>query len=221
MSHTFSPSNTNTDTNTNTNTNANTNTTLRNTNSTASENQPCFYLMVTGQIESTSFPSNIDNLYCRYSFVSGLDWTILHGIDTGISQTARKVNRNQPTIVWNFPIDLSYQSTNIQGWPRICLSVYGLDWFGRDVVRGYGCLMCPITPGNHVQYVHMYAPESSSPWQRFLHFWTGKSPEFYDSRFVSRGDGRGVTRVKCEGTVKVVLDITTRGIESLGYDVGN
>jgi len=187
----------------------------------ADPDQSSFFVMATGQIESASFPANIDNLYCRYSLVSGLDWKIVSGIDTGITQTSRKTTLNQPIIVWNFPIDITLQSTNIQGWPRICISVYGLDWFGRDVVRGYGCLMCPTTPGHHVHHVHMYVPVSSSPWQRFMHFMNGSLPEFYDSRFVSRGEGRGVTRVKCEGTVKVILDVTTKGMQQLSYNVGS
>ena len=185
-----------------------------------SNNLSSFHVLIIGQIESASFPSTIDGLYCRFSFVSGLDWEIIHGVDRGITQTAKKTNRAQSVITWNFPIDISYGSTNIHGWPRICFSVNGLDWLGRDIVRGYGCLMCPIMAGNHIEYVHLYVPESSSPWNRFLHFLTGSPPEYYDSRFVSRADGRGATRVKCQGTIKVVLNIATKGIENSGYDVG-
>ena len=31
--------------------------------------------------------------------------------------------------------------------PQIAVSVYGLNLFGRDEVRGYGAIHVPITPG--------------------------------------------------------------------------
>lgn len=35
--------------------------------------------------------------------------------------------------------------------------------------------------------------------------------QFFDSKFVTRGEGREVTRVRKSGTVKVSLDVLTRG----------
>lgn len=68
-----------------------------------------FLVQLTGQIESGDFGPH-DNLYCRYSLHYGSDWnvvsvrtilirfhsynylliSILQGIDTGLSQTARR-----------------------------------------------------------------------------------------------------------------------------------
>ena len=104
---------------------------------TKQQKKSSFIVSATGHIEAASFPAHIDNLYCRYSFVSGLDWKILHGIDRGDTQTARRGSRiNNHTITWNFPIEIAFESTNPHGWPRLCIAVYGLDWLGRDVVRG-------------------------------------------------------------------------------------
>ena len=44
-------------------------------------------------------------------------------------------------------------------------------------------------------------------------------PEFIDSMFPSKGEGRDVTRVQSFGTVKVVVDITLQGMEQMGYNV--
>ena len=33
------------------------------------------------------------------------------------------------------------------GWPTILVTVYGFDFWGRDVVRGYGSLRIPIASG--------------------------------------------------------------------------
>ncbi len=50
-------------------------------------------------------------------------------------------------LVWNYPLDLTYKSTNAFGWPQIVVSVYGLDAFGRDVIKGYGCIHLPTCAG--------------------------------------------------------------------------
>ena len=92
---------------------------------------------------------------------------------------------------------------------------------GRDVVRGYGSLLLPTTPGQHVRYIHMYTPLSSSILQRFIAWMSGTHPEFFDSKFVTQGEGREVTRVKNTGVVKVTINIMTKGMESFGYSCGN
>ena len=49
----------------------------------------------------------------------------MQGIDTGFSQVARKGSSSGDTsIVWNFPVDVTFKSTNPFGWPRLVLSVY-------------------------------------------------------------------------------------------------
>lgn len=50
-------------------------------------------------------------------------------------------------LVWNFPLDVTYKSTNAFGWPQLVVSVYGLDFLGRDVIKGYGCMHIPTCAG--------------------------------------------------------------------------
>jgi B9 domain-containing protein 1 len=143
-------------------------------------------------------------------------------VDSGLSQIARKDSGSQDqSVTWNFPIDLTFKATNAFGWPRIAISVYGVDGMGRDVVRGYGSVLVPATPGQHVRYVHMYAPISSSLLQRFMAWVSGTHPEFFDSKFVAQGEGREVTRVTNTGVVKVTINVMTKGMESFGYSSGN
>lgn len=54
---------------------------------------------------------------------------------------------NEHIMVWNFPIDISYRSVNASGWPQIAISVWGPDWLGNEVIRGYGATHIPIAPG--------------------------------------------------------------------------
>lgn len=51
------------------------------------------------------------------------------------------------SLVWNYPLDVTYKTTNAYGWPQLVVSVYGLDSFGRDVIKGYGCVHLPTCAG--------------------------------------------------------------------------
>jgi len=184
-----------------------------------------FHVMVTGQIESAEFPPHVTNAYCRYIVTHGPDWNLIHGMDSGLSQIARRSSPrkeiNGQPLLWNLPLDVALRSTNISGWPRVALSVHGLDIFGRDVVRGYGSVGVPTCPGRFALEVCTYVPLEGSLCRRFWNWLYGTPPEYYDMRFVVGHEGRAVTRVKSEGTLRVVLNVTTRDISRFGYCVSN
>ena len=181
-----------------------------------------FYVMITGRLESADFPLTRNNLYCRYSFVYGPDWSITHGVESGITQMGRVPfgHATQHATAFNFPIEISFQANNIHGWPRIVVAVYGLDFLGRDVARGYVSVLCPLTPGMHVKCAKLYTPCSSNIMQSFSNLIYGVQPEFYDSKFVTQDQGRALTFVEGTGTVKLMLNVLTKQIKDFGYDVG-
>ncbi|XP_055263402.1 B9 domain-containing protein 1 isoform X3 [Moschus berezovskii] len=73
-----------------------------------------FLLMVNGQVESAQFPE-YDDLYCKYCFVYGQDWAPTAGLEEGISQITSKSQDARRALVWNFPIDVTFKSTNPYG----------------------------------------------------------------------------------------------------------
>jgi B9 domain-containing protein 1 len=175
-----------------------------------------FFVMVNGQVESAEF-QGVDNLYCRYCFNYGSDWSAMAGVDVGLSQIAQKANGHDSRIVWNFPIDIVFKSTNPFGWPRLVLSVYGIDGIGRDVVQGYGCVHVPAVAGTYTRHVRLFKPKSSSVVQGVVAWFTGQRPEFFDPKFVSQGEGREVTRVSTSGVVTVKINVMTKNMASNGY----
>lgn len=180
-----------------------------------------FYVMATGQIEGAEFPGET-KLFCTYLFSSGPDWTVVQGVDTAVSQISHASGEGDaPRFVWNFPVDVTFKSTNPHGWPRLIVTVVSRDLFHRYVVRGYGSVVIPTVPGRHVRDVHTFAPAASSKLQEIAAYLRGDYPQFYDAKFVARSEGREVTRVRSLGTVRVSLDITTKGLESHGYAVGS
>lgn len=185
------------------------------------DTESSFIVQCIGQIVGANF-ENLDYLYCKYNFYLGKDWSISGGLDTGLSQVACK-NHMYPTdemdIIWNFPIDIAFNSTNVYGWPRIAISVHGTDFLGRDVVRGYGSVLLPLTSGRHELEIQMYTPIASSTLASFVSWLSGKPPEFFDTKFVCQGEGREVSRVQHTGSIKVNLNILTKGMEGFGYSL--
>lgn len=142
----------------------------------------------------------------------------LQGLDTGLSQTSRKNSlESSDEVVWNFPVDVTFKSTNVYGWPRIAVAVYGADYLGRDVVRGYCSCLMPLLSGSHTLSCDMYTPLATSSYNQAMSWLLGNPPEFYDPKFVCQGEGREVTRVRSTGTVIIKLNILTKGMEAVGY----
>jgi len=176
-----------------------------------------FLLSVVGQIETADFPE-FDNIYCKYCFMYGPDWTITSGVEEGISQVAKRSENDYRLFVWNFPVEVSFKGTNPYGWPQLILSVYGIDVFGNDVVRGYGVCHVPISAGKWNKKIAMFVPESSSLLQRITSWLTGRRPEYIDPRVLAQGEGREVTRVRSQGQVNVSFSVMTKDFMSYGLD---
>ncbi|KAJ8614435.1 hypothetical protein CTAYLR_000780 [Chrysophaeum taylorii] len=175
----------------------------------------CFYVTVNGQVESGEFA--VDDLYVRYCFSFGSDWSVVDGVETGLTQVARKAPGPDKSVVWNYPIDISFKSINAFGWPRLCVSVYGLDAFGRDVIRGYASILIPCSNGEYQRTAQVYVPVPSSLWQRLMCWVQGTYPEFYDPTFVAKSENREVARVAPTGFVKVKFSIETKFMAEMGY----
>jgi B9 domain-containing protein 1 len=159
-----------------------------------------------------------DNAYCKYAVVHGDDWTHLDGPEDGISQITRKTSGDSDQkLVWNFPVEVTYKSTNAFGWPQLILSVYSIDALGRDVIRGYGCVHLPIAAGVSVRKVPLYKPLSASLMQQFMAWVSGRPAEFSNPKFPAMGEGREVTRVQSTGYASVQLNVVTKDMAVFGY----
>uniref|UniRef100_A0A3P9PQE7 B9 domain-containing protein 1 n=1 Tax=Poecilia reticulata TaxID=8081 RepID=A0A3P9PQE7_POERE len=184
-------------------------------------NSSVFLLTVNGQIEGANFP-DYDNLYCKYCYVYGHDWapTTVSTVEKHcITQITSKSSQSHK-LIWNFPLETTFKSTNPSGWPQLVVSVYGPDVFGNDVVRGYGATHIPFTPGQHIRTIPMFVPEPTWRLQKFTGWLLGRRPEYTDPKVVAHGEGREVTRVRSQGFVTVSFHIMTKDMKRMGYDTG-
>ncbi|KAL0101761.1 hypothetical protein PUN28_019115 [Cardiocondyla obscurior] len=178
-----------------------------------------FFLSVTGSIEHAEF-YDVNNAYCKYGFHFGPDWSVVAGIEEGLTQMCKCSNDPRNLVVWNFPLEITFKSTNPHGWPQLIMSIYGLDLFGHDVIRGYGVCHLPLTTGRHEKRVPIYVPESSSTLQNFVEWLTGRRPELIDPTILASGGGRELTRMRVEGAVTATFNVVLKDLFKLGYDNG-
>lgn len=95
-----------------------------------------FFVSATGQVESGDF-QGMDGLYVKYDFTYGASWNIVDGVDKAISQISNAAQTGRDSsAVWNFPIEILFKASSAHGWPRLVLSVFGIDALGRDVAKG-------------------------------------------------------------------------------------
>lgn len=108
-----------------------------------------------------------------------------------MSQIAVQRPYGSRELVWNFPVNSSWKSTNPHGWPRLVLSVFGPDELGNgDVVHGYGSTLLPISPGHLTRSVPIYRPQSQSVLHKWASWFTGRRPELIDPKSIAFNDGR-------------------------------
>ena len=104
---------------------------------------------------------------------------------------------SDPAIVWNFPVDLTFQATNAFGWPKMHFSVYGLDFLGTDVVQGYGFTHIPCSAGRFELKVHLFKPKTRTG-MTSLQSWILRRPaEFKQPDFVCQSEGREGLLLTC------------------------
>lgn len=102
----------------------------------------------------------------------------------------------------------------------LVVSTTGPDILGRDVIRGYGNVHVPTSPGRHVRIIPLFQPLSASMMLSFLGICKGKRPELCDPvATLGKGQGREVTRMTSYGHVKVVFNVSQINMERFGYSV--
>merc|ERR550517_437118 len=101
------------------------------------------------------------------------------------------------------------------------LQINTTNYRGNDVVSGYCNILVPTQPGRHEIITEAYAPRSSSMWQELVNLVSGKTPEYINPEFITRSEGREVTRVRSSGIkVKIIFNVCIKELEEFGFDVG-
>ncbi|XP_076273989.1 B9 domain-containing protein 1 isoform X1 [Rhynchophorus ferrugineus] len=174
-----------------------------------------FLLSITGQIEFAEVMASAGSAFhCKYEFCSGPDWKIIGGLEAGITQIANVVNNND-RVVFNYPIDVQFKSTNPYGWPQIVISMYrGMT------LEGYGRTHLPIRPGNHNLIIDLAKPKASSL-LGYLGSFFGYQPELLQPKMLATTAGNNLIRMENCGSINMNFNAVSQGFLRLGYDFGD
>lgn len=181
-----------------------------------------FYVIINGAISHAEFPG-AGNIACSFQFVYGQDWEIVRStgegvsLESGVTQVSMRKNGFDAKYVWNFPLEISFRSTNPQGWPKLCLVVQ--EGTGKQKILGYGWCQVPMGAGKQTKTIRLFKPQSTSLIQQIIGSIKGIAPEYYDSTLVCKGEGREVTRTECVGAeVTVEFNIMHKGMSQFGFE---
>ncbi|EAY16896.1 B9 protein [Trichomonas vaginalis G3] len=167
---------------------------------------------VSGQIRSCTVKNSSD-LFCKFAFQAGHEWTIISGIDDGVTQGARANLDN--VAIWNYPIDIIFQAPRPSGWPQLIVAVYGENTFGNETVIGYGAAYVPMQPGVHDVNIPLFTRVPSTFTQKFASWFTGSMPETIQFNLIAGGDSREIIKTESNGFISVQFNTILTGLNKL------
>jgi B9 domain-containing protein 1 len=127
--------------------------------------------------------------------VYGNDWEVVRvtgesaSLESGITQLAERGPGTRAIYVWNFPLEITFKSTNPYGWPKLCVTAMeGVS--PKVTIKGYGWCHIPLNPGRYENTIRLFKPRNSSIIQGIISGITGKTPEFINPTSICEGEGR-------------------------------
>ncbi|GAB0095734.1 B9 domain-containing protein 1 [Sergentomyia squamirostris] len=178
-----------------------------------------FHLSVFGQLESLIQPLGCDSksVYARYEIITGADWELVSGSRTGVTQNSSTSRKRFHTVALNMPLEFTYKSTNPFGWPQIVVSLWGMNFWGNEVCRGYCRFHIPLPQRNVRSSVlaPIITPKPMDFCSQFIGWFTDWSPELRDSSVLAHGNRSKGIHTQSYGHLEASFDVLTRGSEAL------
>ncbi|XP_077292604.1 B9 domain-containing protein 2 [Arctopsyche grandis] len=172
-------------------------------------------LHLIGEISGASgFGDN--SLFCRYSIQGGPNWRVISGNTEG--QTLADSPLYEGPAIWSHPIDVHFSSKGIQGWPKIQLQVYCLDYIGRYWIKGYAVVSVPCSPGLHTIETPCWAPASTSIYERVSQYFLGGGNQLLSPDVLYTGKDRYKLKTHSEGLVKLRLEVILKDFIKYGVE---
>ena len=99
------------------------------------------------------------------------------------------------------------------------LILYGTDFFGKSLVRGYGNVHLPTTSGTQKRKIRIFRPLPQSVISGIIGYLQGCIAEYRDTeKTLATGEGREVTRTKSIGMVELKVETMKYNSEKFGYE---
>lgn len=107
-------------------------------------------------------------------------------------------------IVWNFPIEIVYETDYLADPPQIIFIFYGHDFFGRTIPKAYGNIHFPLTEGSFNKSVRTFKICESSLLTQMYSLITGSYYELKEvEKVLTNSEQRANLRMKSSGKVEI------------------
>lgn len=178
-------------------------------------------LFITGEISrGSNFPGY--SMYCSYEIIVGNQWKAISGTTSGNTHVMEW--GLDGTVSWSTPIDAHFAFQSVQGWPKISLRVWSLDYYDRKDLVGYGVgfIPMPTKQSDVTVTVETWKPTfykdsaASRIYNQMRQFFMGGNPVLSDDSLIHNNDGRKMIYTTSGGTVDVTLSVMTRNAEAVG-----
>ncbi|KAJ2939175.1 hypothetical protein O0L34_g8487 [Tuta absoluta] len=178
-----------------------------------------FLVSFSGQIECVVFPAGVfdEKLYIQYDTVWGPDWDPISGLTSGTSQMAES-GKDPERVVFNMPLEMTFGSTNVSGWPQLILTIRAQNTISGDSLRGYALVLLPPTSGSRDVTASLVRPQAATLLGEWLAWLTGRHPELADPKMLASGKENYLLRTESYGTVSLLLTMLSKDLRKLGYD---
>lgn len=168
------------------------------------------------------------SLFAKWKLNAGSSWRPLEGFTEGQTQlSARKIRVqdeaefqiSQSHHLWSHPIDVHYATKGLQGWPRLELQVWGVDWLGKCNISAYGFMSVPARAGHHQLQCHTWRPVGDFR-RRTLDYVTNHRIHLIDpSEVIGAGLNRHIIQADSMGSVRAALTIIMKDFQEFGVDL--
>jgi hypothetical protein len=150
---------------------------------------------------------------------STVEWVVQQGSNNGESQACLISGYNGIAVI-NQPINVVYQTQDLNGWPQLVVEVWDK---GDDRVKGLlgcGSAWVPCTPGKHKVSIALWKPQPSGVAGLHESF----IPSYYEisalRQLILNPDMRVGMSCLSTGTVEIELNVVTSNFDSEGVQLG-
>ncbi|KAF5272326.1 hypothetical protein FQA39_LY07927 [Lamprigera yunnana] len=147
--------------------------------------------------------------------VIGNNWKVIAG--KGEGQTHVGSSEFEEDCKWCFPIDVHLATRGVQGWPKIFIEIYHLDWWGCSHLYGYGYITVPTSPGLHQVNCFTWRPFGTIR-ERFTQFFLGGGPQLKNPDLIFLANDRYKLNTEPMGVVCFNLNIILRHFDKFGIE---